>query len=377
MSDLDHETAVLASVKTKYPPCCLQLNASASIVLVGTYDLHKETGKRYGTIERYDLTNNPEESMRVELLEEVLNIDDCDDEKMSAILDLKIIRQFESDEMISFVTCHSTGCLNFWVFDSTKNKIIHKNNIQVTEDDSVLLTSLQIKNTKQDSSILQIVCTATDGSAALVTINNGNGDENIEFMEDQHQLECWTAEFGDGGCFENCFFTGGDDATIKLFDLRAGLDSAVWSNSRINDAGVVSLKTNAFNSKGLNGKTYYAGNENSLLSGSYDDTIQLNDLRMMGSQIYPGSIKPINKDSKNLGGGVWRLIDTEEPDELLVCCMYNGAKIVKIDYDSDEVFTEKNYIKQGHDSMCYGGDYRNKVAATCSFYDNSLQIWKK
>ncbi|CAI8493643.1 unnamed protein product [Hanseniaspora opuntiae] len=154
MSDLDHETAVLASVKTKYPPCCLQLNASASIVLVGTYDLHKETGKRYGTIERYDLTNNPEESMRVDLLEEVLNTDDCGDERMSAILDLKIIRQFESDDMISFVTCHSTGCLNFWVFESTKDKIIHKNNIQVTEDDSVLLTSLQIKNTKQDSSIL-------------------------------------------------------------------------------------------------------------------------------------------------------------------------------------------------------------------------------
>lgn len=377
MSDLDHETQVLASIKTKYPPCCLQLNASASIILVGTYDLVKETGRRYGTIERYSLTSSSETSIKIELMEEVLNVDDYNDKRMSAILDLKIIRQFESDDMISFVTCHSTGCLNFWVYDNAQDKIIHKNNIQVTEDESVLLTSLQIKNTNQDSTVLQIACTATDGSAALVTINNGNGDERIEFMEDQHQLECWTAEFGDGGCFENCFFTGGDDATIKLFDYRAGLNSAVWSNSRIHDAGVVSLKTNAFDSKGLNGKTYHSGNENSLLSGSYDDTIQLNDLRMMGSQLYPGSIRPANKDSKNLGGGVWRLIDTEESDELLVCCMYNGAKIVKVDYDSDEVFIEKNYVKQGHNSMCYGGDYRNKTAATCSFYDNSLQVWKK
>ncbi|KAF0268327.1 hypothetical protein FOG48_02504 [Hanseniaspora uvarum] len=376
MSDLEHETPALG-IKTKYPPCCLQLNANATTVLVGTYDLIKETGKRYGTIERYDLIQSEDQPPNLELKEEVLNISDDVEVRMPAILDLKIIRQFEEDDVISFVTCHSTGCLNFWIYNKFDNKIFHKNNIQVTDDDSILLTSLHIKNTTQDTSTLKILCTATDGSAALVTINNGNGEESIEFIQDNHGLECWTAEFGDGNCFDQCFFTGGDDATIKLFDTRVGLDSAIWSNSRVHDAGIVSLKTNASSNSGKNGKTYSSGNENSILSGSYDDTLQVNDLRMIGSQIYPGLVKPILKESKNLEGGVWRLIDTEESDELLVCCMYNGAKIVKVDYDTEPVFTEKNYVKEGHDSMCYGGDYRNKTAATCSFYDNSLQVWKK
>lgn len=377
MSDLDQETPVLASIKTKYPPCCLQLNANATTILVGTYDLVKETGKRYGTIERYVLIQSADEPTKIELKEEILNIDSDSDSRMSAILDLKIIRQFEEDDAISFITCHSTGCLNFWVYNKTEEKIIHKNNIQVTDDDSILLTSLHIKNTTEDSSNLKIICTATDGTAALITINNGNGEENIEFMQDPHGLECWTAEFGDGNCFDQCFFTGGDDATIKLFDERVGLDSAVWSNSRVHEAGVVALKTNSSGNAGRNGKKFNVGNENTLLSGSYDDTIQLNDLRMMGSQVYPGMVKPMLKESKSLGGGVWRLIDTDEPDELLVCCMYNGAKVVKVDYDSDSVFTEKNYVKENHNSMVYGGDYRNEIAATCSFYDNSLQVWKK
>ena len=122
MSDLAQETPVLASVKTKYPPCCLQLNASATTLLVGTYDLIKETGKRYGTIERYDLIKSTDEPTTIELREEILNIDLDSDCRMSAILDLKIIRQFEEDDVISFITCHSTGCLNFWVYNKSENK---------------------------------------------------------------------------------------------------------------------------------------------------------------------------------------------------------------------------------------------------------------
>ncbi len=108
----------------------------------------------------------------------------------------------------------------------------------------------------------------------------------------------------------------GIDATIKLFDAGVGLDSAMlkiqsswcWYCIFKNQCFICSQEKMAKHS---------SGNENSILSGSYDDTL-INDLRMIGSQICPGLVKPVIK-SQTLGVGVWRLMDLEESDELLVC----------------------------------------------------------
>lgn len=369
MTDLQQENAILARIKTQYPPCCLQLNADADIILVGTYELEKATGLRYGTIELLEVKKEAEDGgYTLILVDEVKNTNSP--EKMSAILDLKIIREFETEVDVPFITAHSTGTLNFWHFNKSNNAIEFKESIDVTGDSTVLITSVHIKET-QNQDMLTILCTATDGSAAIVTINNSNGNHNIEYVGEMHDLECWTGDFGNNSLLNNCFFTGGDDSVIKLFDMRQSLDTSVWSNSRIHEAGVVSIKTNAKTSA----KT---GNMNTILTGSYDDNIRMFDLRMMGSDVYLGKIPPLNIRNKNLNGGVWRIIDTDVEDELLVCCMYNGAKIVGIDYENNDTpFTERNYVKSGHESMCYGGDFRNGIIATCSFYDNSLQIWRK
>ncbi|KAL6929686.1 hypothetical protein ACO0SA_001090 [Hanseniaspora valbyensis] len=371
MSDLTEETSILCSVKTKFPPCSLQLNQNADMIFVGTYELEKPTGLRYGTIERYNIErDNNSNEYKLCLMEEVENTIDDENNKMSAILDLKIIRQFETDQEIPFITCHSTGCLKFWSFNKANNKIDFKENIIVNEDDSILITSLHIKETKNND-MLSILCTSTDGSSAIITVNNSNGENTIEYVGEMHELECWTGEFGNNPLLDNCFFTGGDDSALKLFDTRQSLDTSVWSNNRIHEAGVVAIKTN-------NNKSFNVGNLNTILTGSYDDNIRLFDLRMLGPDIYPGKMPPLGIKNKNLEGGVWRLIDTDIEDELLVCCMYNGAKTVKIDYkNEDSTFTETNYVKNGHNSMCYGGDFRNGLIATCSFYDNSLQIWIK
>ncbi|XBW34877.1 hypothetical protein QEN19_000442 [Hanseniaspora menglaensis] len=371
MSDLPNETPVLAQVKTKFPPCCLQLNKNADTIIVGTYDLEKPTGLRYGTLERYDIKKDHGGNYKFNLIEEVFNIEnEISKTKMSAILDIKIIRQFETEDEIPFITCHSTGCLNFWVFKKIDNQIKFLDSIQVNDDDSILITSLHIKNTSNQSS-LKILCTSTDGSSAIISFDNCNGNHKIDYVGECHDLECWTGEFGKNSVLENCFFTGGDDSTIKLFDARQSLDTSVWSNSRLHDAGVVAIKTNSSGS-------FNVGNSNTIITGSYDDNIRMFDLRMLGNDIYPGKMPPTAIKNKNLEGGVWRLLDTDISDELLVCCMYNGAKTVKLNYgDENTAFVETNYIKKGHESMCYGGDFQNGIIATCSFYDNSLQLWIK
>lgn len=371
MAELNNETAVLSSITTKFPPCCLQLSENADMILVGTYELEKPTGLRYGTIERYNIQQDANGTHSLDLCEEVKNTSNNDViNKMSAILDLKIIRQFESQDEVSFITCHSTGCLNFWVFNKLENKIIFKENIQVNDDENILITSLHIKESKNSSS-LTILCTSTDGSSAIVTVNNSSGEHSIQYIGETHDLECWTGEFGNNSLLENCFLTGGDDSTIKLFDTRQSLETSIWSNNRVHEAGVVAIKCNNLDS-------FNVGNLNTIITGSYDDHIRMFDLRMLGEAIYPGKMLPLNIKSQNLNGGVWRLTNTNVKDELLVCCMYNGAKIIKIDFNNEEdSFCQTNFVKTGHDSMCYGADFKNGLKATCSFYDKSLQIWSK
>ncbi|KAL6939565.1 hypothetical protein ACO0RG_003407 [Hanseniaspora osmophila] len=373
MSDLEVETATLSAIKTLYPPCCLQILPDNEHILVGTYELQKESGKRIGSIDlyRFDASTNK--------LSLVYRFSD----NVSAILDLKL------NGMNKFVTAHSTGELRLWeyIFDGEKTfelKLVQK--YQVFQSD-VLVTSCHIRNGygSSENNIPEgneVLCTGTNGELKLVDLSQyteNNVSESVYEFDSAHSLECWTAEFGKLAPLENCVLSGGDDSVVKLFDTRTR--NEVWSNSRIHEAGVVAIKCAS--------PSFRNSRPTSILTGSYDDNIRSFDLRMLSATtIYPGTMPPTNIKSKNLGGGVWRFVENpfyaQDPtvDEILVCCMYNGAKVVKIfDEDEDEqneesIFKEQNYVKKGHDSMCYGGDWSKSFIATCSFYDNKLQVWR-
>lgn len=377
------ESNILAAVNTNLPPCCLRI-FDDRFVIVGTYDLDKPTGKRTGSLDVYDK----------DLV--LLKSYSC----YSAILDLKL-SPFDNTLII---TGHSTGNIIFWrilnSFDSNNVEVEQVSNLQVF-DIATLITSMHFS--PLDPTL--VLVTATSGEAVSINIETGDigfTSQNLKdlyskietkdyevqgntinateihpgYFSNQHSLECWTGEFGHLQPLQNVVFTGGDDATIMAHDLRS--NDIIWSNNRIHEAGVVGIKCST--------DTFRTSNNTSIITGSYDDNIRSLDLRMFGEDsIYPGINTPAGKiRSFNLEGGVWRF--SENPNnvntsknELMVCCMYNGAKVISINAsqveNDDEYFKQVAYLKKGHESMCYGGDWSKEFVVTCSFYDKSLQKW--
>lgn len=355
------ESQIEFATKTKLPPCALRIFQN-KFILVGTYHLDKSTGKRIGSLDVYD--------------DELNLLESC--ETYGAVLDLKI-SPFEEDLV---ATGHSTGNIMLWKIncqhDNDKIELQLLANFQVFEHD-VLVTSLHFS--PLDANLL--LATATSGESTTIDVSvqqsiskisvQGAVRDVVENYGDQftssHGLECWIAEFAQLSPLQNVVFTGGDDATIMAHDLRS--KDCIWSNCRIHDAGVVAIKCST--------PTFRSSKPTSIITGSYDDHIRSLDLRMLGDTIYPGQNTPVaHKTELDLGGGVWRFAEcpekNQESDALLVCRMYNGAAVVSQDKNSDK-FSVINYLKKGHDSMCYGGDWCSDFIATCSFYDNSLQRW--
>lgn len=385
------ESAIERAVKTELPPCCLRI-LQDEFVLVGTYYLDKPTGNRIGSVDVFD--------KNLQLLKSY--------KTYGAILDLKLST---FDEKL-VATAHSTGNVTLWRVsfvdqDETSIDLEVIGSLQVFEVDT-LITSLHFS--PLDANLLLV--TNTLGESALIDITRGNLNFSSNALKDtyskietsslkvqgltqqviktepesfsrNHSLECWTGEFGELQPLQNVVFTGGDDATIIAHDLRS--KKPIWSNSRIHEAGVVAIKCSS--------PTFRHAKPTSIITGSYDDHIRTLDLRMLGTDsIYPGENTPvIEKWEYNLGGGVWRFSEcpkklgsssypAADTDQLLVCCMYNGAKIVSLSQESsteeDDCFKVVNYLNKGHESMCYGGDWCSDFIVTCSFYDNSLQKWR-
>lgn len=332
----------LAVTQSKLPPCCLQIHPdNHQICFVGTYKLEKPSGLRHGSIETYVIKDG----------EFTLT---CETPTNLAILDLKIS---PTDPNI-MVLAHSVGVVRTWRIDPQAYSLELIQEYTLC-DETTLVTSIFFN----PSNSHQLLCTLTSGEALILDLNTGSA----ESMDTVHDLECWTGNFGQMGPCKDVVFTGGDDSKLIAHDLRS--KEKIWTtNHRHHDAGVVLILSP--NELWLNTRP------NDLWTGSYDDCLRVFDVRYLdgdeGPYLYQ-ALLPIESFKNNLNGGVWRLIPSPDTDLVLACCMYDGARIIEPKSGKFEV---KRYFKGDHESMCYGGDWKEpNLVVTCSFYDNVIQQW--
>ncbi|KAI5955895.1 hypothetical protein KGF54_001397 [Candida jiufengensis] len=325
---------------TTLPPCCLRIHPDdTSRIYIGTYKLETETGLKHGSLDYFkydDVTKS------LKLIQSVPT--------KSAILDIK----FNPSNLNQIVSGHSNGSILIWKVEQDQISVEH----EITIDPDSCITSIFFNpNTRN-----QLLITFTSGCSSIYDLIT----QSTTWLETQHELECWTGSFGELGELTNVVYTGGDDSLLIAHDLRTS--NSIWTLKRGHDAGIVSILSPSPNWNNLKG--------NYLYTGSYDDHLRIWDLRCIDSKnpaLIEGYI-PKKIYEENLGGGVWRLIPSPVDNRMLTCCMYDGARVINT---NETEFKVDRYFKGDHASMCYGGDWSSdgKYIATCSFYDNVVQIW--
>lgn len=120
---------------------------------------------------------------------------------------------------------------------------------------------------------------------------------------------------------------------------------------------------------------------------SYNNTVRIFDTR-----------KPLVPLTEiDVGGGAWRVKwhpSAARKDDLLVACMHDGCKVVKLNFgagedpssalsSSDRPWDVAKRFDE-HTSMAYGVDWsfardrgdEDTSVASCSFYDHTLHLWR-
>ncbi|KAJ9478182.1 Diphthine methyltransferase [Pseudozyma hubeiensis] len=188
-----------------------------------------------------------------------------------------------------------------------------------------------------------------------------------------HDFEAWIAAFD---CFNpTTVWSGGDDLTLKGWDVRSVSSttptSPTFACTKPFNGGVTSLQSHHLR-------------QHLWAVGSYDSHLRLFDARMPA--------RPLSET--NVGGGVWRVKwHPDDPQTLLVGCMHDGFKVLRLDDLAEEGAggaglrgKEFDVVTRfdAHESLAYGCDWdRGEVDAegaarrvySCSFYDATLHIW--
>ena len=250
----------------------------------------------------------------------------------------------------------------------------------------------------------RLAVVGADGGLRVVSVAETGDLRVTQEATDAHSLEAWAVAFATKDAFHgsgrDVVFSGADDAQLKAWDVRAGLDAPAmrFRDWKTHGAGVTCVAPSPHD-------------PHVLATGSYDDVVRLWDARAAN--------RPVAVASCRLGGGSWRARWHPRARRLAVAAMDGGA--VALDWDGeersfcvrrDEDFVQdggvadhdadenpKNAVQErasdvrpgslrascvydGHASIAYGADWgwrggrsRGDVVVSCSFYDKGLHVW--
>lgn len=173
-----------------------------------------------------------------------------------------------------------------------------------------------------------------------------------------HSLEAWIAAYDHWN--PNIVYSGSDDCTLKLWDLRAGTDSPIFTKRH--DMGVTTVQS-------------HPHLEHTVATGSYDEMVSIWDKRMM-----TGRAQPVAQRGTE-GGGVWRIKwHPHDPRLFVIAAMHRGFFVMRWAEGGDiEIVAEHT---GRHESLAYGVDWSyhtdangGSLVGSCSFYDKTFSVW--
>lgn len=272
--------------------------------------------------------------------------------EMPAILDMKWCRHKIQGKPILAIA-NAAGQLLLYVLDSANEAEVELKffcGCELDEEDALAL-SLDWSSWKVPSEMPLISVSDSKGKISVFILN----DKELTLQErfPAHDFEAWITAFN--YWTPNLVYTGGDDCKFRGFDMRVHPACATFT-SRTHNAGVTSIHSNA-------------NREHELASGSYDEVVNVWDMRNMRTP----------RASVSLGGGIWRLKwEPHGKDLLLAACMHNGYHIV--DTSASDLRTVASFTE--HESLAYGVDWwsgacnAKHIVASASFYDHLLCLWE-
>ena len=322
-----------------------EINNKKIDLLSAGYHLNKETQEKTGGLFFFEINSD---NKFIPLKEENIILD-------YGILDLKISQKNNSN----IFTANSD--YSYTIFNLKENSK-NKNNLYKPEEkkekSKITNDILELDNSEQ-----KIFSGTNDGN---IYINDLNKNENILTIKSAHDYGIWSIKLLNED--ENIFLTGGEDAKIKLWDMRS-----------------------PNNSKQVNDKSYQSSinyidmlkcdlSKNVLITGSYDEKIIFFDIRN-----FPKELKTVKTEHST-----WDIKQTniKEKNLLFISSIYEGFNIWEIDmekeYDMNHILRlpltkDKDLY---HKTIVYGVDIKqnekdiNSVdILSCSFYDNLMMYW--
>ena len=309
------------------------------------YHLDKETQKKTGGIFFFNISDQ----------KKLIPIDTENILLDYGILDIK----FSKNNSLIFTANSDYSYTIFNLNNNSQNKI-YLDNDNINEEKKKITNDVIEKNSKEE----KIYLGANDGN---IFIEDLQTSKNILKIPNAHEYGIWSIYLLDEG---NIFLSGGEDAQIKIWDIRCEGGKTDYKNINKNNKTYQS-------SINFIDKLKCDSTNNTLITGSYDEKMVLFDIRNFHKEL-----KSIKTEHS-----IWDMKQSIINDKnlLLMASIYEGFNIWEIELNND--YNMKHILRLPvtknkdifHGTIVYGVDIKSNKndidILSCSFYDNLMMYW--